>query len=200
MARRKKDTTTEAGDATDAGQARDDRAEQAQERRSNSAKTKREIEAAHEKLSKLEGVLETAKARVQQAYKDLKADGFNTKALKRARKDLREDPLDAQMELDDYLAYRELLGAGEAVEEARQAEDREANEASVRAAMSTGDSLAKAAAAGLEAGKAARDRTGNPYLEGSPEALSWDANWLAGQRQNISAQADAEREPAPAAA
>jgi len=66
--------------------------------------------------------------------------------------------------------------------------------------MSSAESLGKAAAAGLEAGKAARDRTGNPYLEGSPEYLSWDANWLAGQRQNIGAQADAEREPAPAAA
>ena len=188
MPRRKKDIT-EAGDATDAGQARDERAEQAQERRSNSAKTKKELTAAHEKLSKLEGVLETAKARVQQAYKDLKADGFNTKMLKRARKDLREDPLDAQMDFDDYRAYRELLGVDDAAEEARQAEDREANEASMRSAMSSAESLGKAAAAGLEAGKAARDRTGNPHLEGSPEYLAWDANWLAGQRQNLSAEA-----------
>ena len=199
MPRRKKDIT-EAGDATDAGQARDERAEQAQERRSNSAKTKKELTAAHEKLSKLEGVLETAKARVQQAYKDLKADGFNTKMLKRARKDLREDPLDAQMDFDDYRAYRELLGVDDAAEEARQAEEREANEASVRSAMSTNESIAKAAGEGLEAGKAARDRASNPYGEGSPEYLSWDANWLAGQRKNIGAQADAEREPAPAAA
>ena len=68
MARRKKDTT-EAGDATDAGQARDERAEQAQERRSNSSKTKKELQAAHEKLSKLEGVLETAKAAIKGARK-----------------------------------------------------------------------------------------------------------------------------------
>mgnify|MGYP000225653007 CR=1 FL=1 len=200
MARGKRKDTTEAGDATDAGQARDERAAEAQERRSNSAKSKKEVAAAHERLNRLENVLETAKAKVKQAYADLKEQGFNLKAFKRARKDLREDPLDAQMELDDYLAYRELLGAGEAVEEARQAEDREANEASVRAAMSTGDSLAKAAAAGLEAGKAARDRTSNPHTEGSPEFLAWDANWLAGQRQNISAAADAERAAEPAAA
>ena len=200
MAKRRKDTTTDAGDATDAGQARDERAAEAQERRSNSAKSKKEVAAAHERLNRLEGVLETARGKVRAEWKKLKEEGFNTKALKRVRAELREDPLDAQMDLEDFMAYRDMLGAGEAVEAARQAEDREANEASVRAAMSTGDSLAKASAAGLEAGKAARDRTSNPHTEGSPEFLAWDANWLAGQRQNIGAQADAEREPAPAAA
>lgn len=191
MARRKKDTTTEAGDATDAGQARDERAEQAQERRSNSSKQKKEVAAAHERLNRLEGVLETARGKVRAEWKKLKEEGFNTKAMKRVRADLRKDPLDAQQDLEDYMAYRDMLGAGDAVEAARQAEEREANEASVRSAMSTNESIARAAADGLDAGKAARDRTGNPHLEGSPEYLAWDANWLAGQRQNLSAEAAA---------
>lgn len=190
MARRKKDTTTEAGDATDAGQARDERAEQAQEARSNSRKTGKEVAAAHDRLTRLENVLETARGKVRAEWKKLKEEGFNTGALKRARKDLREDPLDAQMDFESYLDYRNLLGMEDAVQAARQAEEREANAASVAAAsISTQAEIAAAHDEGLTAGREGKlDKADNPYLDGSPKFLSWQAGWVAGQRHNIGAE------------
>lgn len=197
MPRKRKDTT-EAGDALAADEARAERADQAQERRSNSAKNKKEVNAAHERLNRLEGVLETARGKVRAEWKKLKEEGFNTKALKRTRAELREDPLDAQQDLEDYMAYRDMLGADDAVQAARQAEEREANAASVNAAsIPTQEEIAAANAEGLEAGKSGKvDKAANPYPDGSPKMLAWQAGWVAGQRQNLGAGA----EPEPAAA
>lgn len=183
MARgRKRKTTTEAGDAVAAEEAREERTAAG----SNSRKGEAEVQAAHERLNRLEGVLETARGKVRQAWKDLKEEGFNLAALKRARKDLRADPLEAQMELDDYLAYRDMLGADDAIQAARQAEEREANAASVKAAerkqpVASKESLARADQEGTAAGGAGRHKDENPYAEGSPEYLRWDAAWLAAQ-------------------
>lgn len=204
---RKRKSTTEAGDAVAAEEARQ---EQREAKGSNSRKGEAEIQAAHESLNRLEGVLETARGKVRQKWKDLKEEGYNIGALKRARKDLRADPLEAQMELDDYLAYRDMLGAGDALQAARQAEENEANAASVSAAerarsgkkpqpMATAESLAKANQEGVAAGGSNRHRDENPYAEGSPEFLKWDAGWVGAQRQ-IAAAMNGSTEGAPAIA
>lgn len=100
----------------------------------NSAITKAETARAHELLSRLEGALETAKGRVQQTYNDLKEQGHDTKALKEARKRLREDPIEAQMSFENYLLYCAYLGVDESVEQARQQGENAANGDSVEAA------------------------------------------------------------------
>ena len=79
--------------------------------------------------------METARGKVRAEWKKLKEEGFNVAALKRARRDLRDDPIEAQMDLEDYLTYRNLLGMEDAVDAARQAQDRDATEASMRAAQ-----------------------------------------------------------------
>jgi ribosome modulation factor len=106
-------------------------------------------------------------------------------------------------DFEDYLTYRNLLGMDDAVEAARQANERAASEASVRAAakgpMATPESLAQANQEGLDAGLAGRNREANPYGEGSPENLKWDSGWVGGQRQNVARMAGST-EGAPARA
>lgn len=96
--------------------------------------TKEETARAHEMLTRLESVLETAKGKLRQAYKDLKEQGHNIGQLRAARKRLREDPIEAQMDFDDYLMYCEHLGVYDAAEQARQQRELAANAASVEAA------------------------------------------------------------------
>lgn len=52
-------------------------------------------------------------------------------------------------------------------------------------------------AQGLDAGLAGRNRESNPYEEGAPEHLKWDAGWVGGQRQNVARMAGST-EAAPA--
>lgn len=103
----------------------------------NSAVTKAETLKAHEELNRLEGALETAKGRVRQKYLDLAEQGHDTKALKRARKEARQDPLERQATFDQYLFYCECLGIADATEQARQQNEQAANAASVDAAERT---------------------------------------------------------------
>lgn len=191
--KRKTNGHAEAGAEVDSEKAQDEERAEAQQRASNSRKTGKEVAQAHERLNRIEGALETARGKLRAEWKKLKEEGFNCAALKRARKDLREDPIDAQLDLEDYLTYRNLLGMDDAVDAAKQQKDRDATEASLRAAekgsISTPETLARADQEGLDAGLAAKNRDSNPYPEGSPENLKWDAGWIGGQRQNTAKMA-----------
>jgi uncharacterized protein (UPF0335 family) len=100
----------------------------------NRAITEADTARAHELLGRLENAKETAVGKIRQAYKDLKDQGHNIKALKEARRRLRQDPLEAQQDFDDYLLYCSLLGVDKSVEQARQQNENNANAASVDAA------------------------------------------------------------------
>lgn len=63
--------------------------------------------------------------------------------------------------------------------------------------QASAESLAAANQGGLDAGLAGRNRESNPYEEGAPEHLKWDAGWVGGQRQNVARMAGST-EAAPA--
>lgn len=179
----------------------------------NSGITREMTLKAHEELSKLEGALETAKGRLQQKWKDLKEQGHDIKALKHARRDLREDPMEQQATFDQYLQYREYLDVQSGVDQARQEQEREANAASIDAAERTktngkghavdldrirklpaNNHLRAALADGLRAGLEG-EKCEHGYEKGSEPAAVFEAAHKEGLEQRASA---AKMDPAHA--